>query len=33
MVPIAQTRRLIEESFKDTEYKVRTLVADLVEGM
>jgi hypothetical protein len=28
-----QTRRLLEESFKDTENQVRTLVADLVEGM
>lgn len=28
-----QTRRLLEETFKDTENQVRTLVADLVEGM
>ena len=28
-----QTRRLLEESFKETEKQVRTLVADLVEGM
>jgi hypothetical protein len=28
-----QTRRLLEESCKDTENQVRTLVADLVEGI
>ena len=28
-----QTRRLLEESFTNTEKQVRTLVADLVEGM
>jgi hypothetical protein len=28
-----QTRLLLEKSFKDTENQVRTLVADLVEGM
>jgi hypothetical protein len=28
-----QTRRLLEESFKNTEKQVRTLVADLVKGM
>jgi len=28
-----KTRRLLEESFKDMENQVRTLVADLVEGM
>jgi hypothetical protein len=28
-----QARRLLEESFKDTENQVRTLVADLVEGI
>jgi hypothetical protein len=28
-----ETRRLFEEGFKDTENQVRTLVADLVEGM
>jgi hypothetical protein len=28
-----QIRRLLEESFKDTENQVRTLVTNLVEGM
>jgi len=28
-----QTRRLLEETFKDTENQVRTLVADMVDGM
>jgi hypothetical protein len=31
--PRFQARRLLEESFKDTENQVRTLVADLVEDM
>lgn len=32
MVPVAITRRQLENGFKDTETQVRTLVADLVES-
>ena len=33
MVAVAPTRRLLENSFKDTETQVWILVANLVEGM
>ena len=32
-LPVAQTRRLFEEGFRDLENQVRTLVADLEENM
>jgi hypothetical protein len=32
-LPVAQTRRLFEQGFRDIEKQVRTLVTDLVGGM
>jgi hypothetical protein len=32
-LPVAQTRRLFEQGFRDIEKQVRTLVTDMVGGM
>jgi hypothetical protein len=32
-LPVAQTRRLFEERFRDIENQIRTLVADLAEDI